>query len=155
MSKKKTTKSKKTNTKAKKDVNINDIDAMLEEMKNLVLEDNTQEKINVDVASEEDFSSIEKIETQQVEDTLEETVNEDTEMVNETKPTSEEKKEDVIIEETEIGNIDNEIGPKEPIILNSEEDFDKVYEEEKPKSKKRTYQDMFGGTWMGYGYSEF
>ena len=35
MSKKKTTKSKKTNTKAKKDVNINDIDAMLEEMKSM------------------------------------------------------------------------------------------------------------------------
>ena len=34
------------------------------------------------------------------------------------------------IEETEIGKIDNEIGPKEPIILNSEEDFDKVYKEE-------------------------
>lgn len=34
------------------------------------------------------------------------------------------------IEETEIGKIDNEIGPKEPIILNSEEDFDKVYKED-------------------------
>lgn len=34
------------------------------------------------------------------------------------------------IKETEIGNIDNEIGPKEPIILNSEEDFDKVYKGE-------------------------
>ena len=34
------------------------------------------------------------------------------------------------IEETEIGKINNEIGPKEPIILNSEEDFDKVYKEE-------------------------
>lgn len=33
------------------------------------------------------------------------------------------------IQETEIGNIDNEIGPKEPIILNSEEDLDKIYNE--------------------------
>ena len=152
MSKKKTTKSKKTNTKAKKDVNINDIDAMLEEMKNLVLEDNTQEKINnderfvigVDVASGEEFSSIEKIETQQVEDTLEETVNEDTEMVNETKPTSEEKKEDIIIEEKiNEDDVTEDLSPTENI------------KEEKPKCKKRTYQDMFGGTWMGYGYSEF
>ena len=34
------------------------------------------------------------------------------------------------IEETEIGKINNEIGPNEPLILNSEEDFDKVYKEE-------------------------
>ena len=140
-----------SNTKAKKDVNINDIDAMLEEMKNLVLEDNTQEETNnnerfvigVDVASGEDLSSIEKIETQQVEDTLEETVNEDTEIVNETKPTSEEKKEDIIIEENIIeDNVTEDLSPTDNI------------KEEKPKSKKRTYQDMFGGTWMGYGYSE-
>ena len=34
------------------------------------------------------------------------------------------------IEETEIGKIDNKIGPKVPIVLNSEEDRDKVYENE-------------------------
>ena len=34
------------------------------------------------------------------------------------------------IEETEIGKIDNEIGTKEPIIVNSKEDFDKVYKED-------------------------
>ena len=76
-----------------------------------------------------------------------------------------EENENEVIEETEIGNIDNEIGPKEPIILNSEEDFDKVYNEEKPieekkeepkkknKSKRMTYEEMFGHTWMGYGFS--
>ena len=40
------------------------------------------------------------------------------------------------IEETEIGKIDNEIGPKEPIILNSEEDFDKVYKEDNKEIKE-------------------
>ena len=34
------------------------------------------------------------------------------------------------IEETEIGKIDNEIGPNVPITLNSKEDFDNVYKEE-------------------------
>ena len=35
------------------------------------------------------------------------------------------------IEETEIGNIiDSEIGPKQPIILNSKEDFNKVYNDD-------------------------
>ena len=34
------------------------------------------------------------------------------------------------IEETEIGKIDNEMGTKEPIIVNSKEDFDKVYKED-------------------------
>ena len=71
-----------------------------------------------------------------------------------------EEDEKEVIEETEIGNIDNEIGPKEPIILNSEEDFDKLYKEEKKeksknknKSKRMTYEEMFGHTWMGYGFS--
>ncbi|MBR6906936.1 hypothetical protein IKN40_00030 [bacterium] len=42
---------------------------------------------------------------------------------------------------TKIGNIDNEIGPKEPIILNSEEDFDKVYKEEAINNKNEFNED--------------
>ena len=42
---------------------------------------------------------------------------------------------------TKIGNINNEIGPKEPIILNSEEDFDKVYKEEVTNDKNELNED--------------
>ena len=45
------------------------------------------------------------------------------------------------IKETKIGNIDNEIGPKEPITLNSEEDVDKVYKEEKINDKNEFNED--------------
>ena len=34
------------------------------------------------------------------------------------------------LQETEIGKIDNEIGPKQPIVVNSKEDVDKIYNEE-------------------------
>lgn len=44
--------------------------------------------------------------------------------------TDQEEENNKKIEETEIGKIDNEIGPKVPITLNSKEDFDNVYKEE-------------------------
>ncbi len=80
---------------------------------------------------------------------------------NEEESTKEEN-ENEAIEETEIGKIDNETGTKEPIIVSSEEDFDKLYREEEKlieeskkenKVKRKTYEEMFGNTWMGYGYS--
>lgn len=54
----------------------------------------------------------------------------------------EEKNQENITKETEIGKIDNEIGPKEPIILNSEEDRDKVYKEDVKEDVKEENKEI-------------
>ena len=163
MSKKKQTKSQKSK-KVENDIDINNIDAMFEDMKNLVLEKVEEKEETKDiVVAHEDANDEEIMNKDNV------VISDEIKEKTEEEVTKEENENEVIeenkIEETEIGNIDNEIGPKEPIILNSEEDFDKVYIEEKPieekkeepkkknKSKRMTYEEMFGHTWMGYGFS--
>lgn len=168
MSKKKQTKPQKSK-KVENDIDINNIDAMFEDMKNLVLEKvEEKEETKSIVAAHEDVKDEEIVNyLNESKDNV--VISDEIKEKTEEEVTKEENENEVIeenkIEETEIGNIDNEIGPKEPIILNSEEDFDKVYEEEKPieekkeeskkknKSKRMTYEEMFGHTWMGYGFS--
>lgn len=155
MSRKKQTKPQKPK-KVENDIDINNIDVMFEDMKNLVLEKVEEKEETKDIVVAHEDANDEEI------------MNKDNVVISdEIKEKTEEEvtKEENKIEETEIGNIDNEIGTKEPIILNSEEDFDKVYIEEKPieekkeepkkknKSKRMTYEEMFGHTWMGYGFS--
>ena len=155
MSRKKQTEPQKPK-KVENDIDINNIDVMFEDMKNLVLEKVEEKEETKDIVVAHEDANDEEI------------MNKDNVVISdEIKEKTEEEvtKEENKIEETEIGNIDNEIGTKEPIILNSEEDFDKVYIEEKPieekkeepkkknKSKRMTYEEMFGHTWMGYGFS--
>lgn len=163
MSRKKLTKPQKPK-KVENDIDINNIDVMFEDMKNLVLEkDEEKEETKDIVVAHEDANDEEIMNKDNV------VISDEIKEKTEEEVTKEENENEVIeenkIEETEIGNIDNEIGTKEPIILNSEEDFDKVYIEEKPieekkeepkkknKSKRMTYEEMFGHTWMGYGFS--
>lgn len=163
MSRKKQTNPQKPK-KVENDIDINNIDVMFEDMKNLVLEKVEEKEETKDiVVAHEDANDEEIMNKDNV------VISDEIKEKTEEEVTKEENENEVIeenkIEETEIGNIDNEIGPKEPIILNSEEDFDKVYIEEKPieekkeepkkknKSKRMTYEEMFGHTWMGYGFS--
>ena len=145
--------------KVENDIDINNIDVMFEDMKNLVLEKVEEKEETKDiVVAHEDANDEEIMNKDNV--VISDEIKEKTE-----EEVTKEENENEVIEETEIGNIDNEIGTKEPIILNSEEDFDKVYIEEKPieekkeesekknKSKRMTYEEMFGHTWMGYGFS--
>ena len=145
--------------KVENDIDINNIDVMFEDMKNLVLEKVEEKEETKDiVVAHEDANDEEIMNKDNV------VISDEIKEKTEEEVTKEENENEVIeenkIEETEIGNIDNEIGTKEPIILNSEEDFDKVYIEEKKeepkkknKSKRMTYEEMFGHTWMGYGFS--
>lgn len=163
MSRKKQTKPQEPK-KVENDIDINNIDVMFEDMKNLVLEKVEEKEETKDiVVAHEDANDEEIMNKDNV------VISDEIKEKTEEEVTKEENENEVIeenkIEETEIGNIDNEIGTKEPIILNSEEDFDKVYIEEKPieekkeepkkknKSKRMTYEEMFGHTWMGYGFS--
>lgn len=158
MSRKKQTNPQKPK-KVENDIDINNIDVMFEDMKNLVLEKVEEKEETKDiVVAHEDANDEEIMNKDNV------VISDEIKEKTEEEVTKEENENEVIeenkIEETEIGNIDNEIGTKEPIILNSEEDFDKVYIEEKKeepkkknKSKRMTYEEMFGHTWMGYGFS--
>ena len=163
MSRKKQTNPQKPK-KVENDIDINNIDVMFEDMKNLVLEKVEEKEETKDiVVAHEDANDEEIMNKDNV------VISDEIKEKTEEEVTKEENENEVIeenkIEETESGNIDNEIGTKEPIILNSEEDFDKVYIEEKPieekkeepkkknKSKRMTYEEMFGHTWMGYGFS--
>ena len=145
--------------KVENDIDINNIDVMFEDMKNLVLEKVEEKEETKDiVVAHEDANDEEIMNKDNV--VISDEIKEKTE-----EEVTKEENENEVIEENKIGNIDNEIGTKEPIILNSEEDFDKVYIEEKPieekkeepkkknKSKRMTYEEMFGHTWMGYGFS--
>ncbi|MBO6243925.1 MAG: hypothetical protein J6O41_05100 [Clostridia bacterium] len=191
MSRKKQTKLQKSK-KVENDIDINNIDAMFEDMKNLVLEkvEEKEETKNIVIAhedtnDEEIVNYVNENKDNVVISTDENVIftnkegeetftgplvkcefDEEGNLINEGELNAmangeiKEEDEKEVIEETEIGNIDNEIGPKEPIILNSEEDFDKLYKEEKKeksknknKSKRMTYEEMFGHTWMGYGFS--
>lgn len=155
MSKKKTSsKSKKTSNKPKKDIDINNIDAMIEDMKNLALEKTTEEEKQMEEVNEEN--------------TLEDVQNEET-VVTEVVEEQEENESEIIIDnETEV-ELDNEenLGSIDNKVMTEEETFSEEIveemEEEKPKlettapkkPKRKTYQEMFGGSWRGYGYDHF
>lgn len=149
MSKKKQTKSQKSK-KVENDIDINNIDAMFEDMKNLVLNsenttdtiDNIEEKENVKEASFD--TNLTNGNTTLIETETQET-NDIVEMLNET----EENGEVVSVnEETDVQQIEEQ--QTEELVQQEE-----IKEEPKKenKSKRMTYEEMFGHTWMGYGFS--
>lgn len=180
MAKKKTnSKSKKNAQKVKKDIDIKDIDAMIDDMKQLALanpeeevketksevvvnEDVKQEEIveylneskdNVVISSEENVIFTNKEEMESFTGPLVKAeFDEDGNLTNEEDikaiAQGEEPKEEEVIEDLE------------KLQQEAEEDEMKIDdddEEKKPKSenkpKRKTYEEMFGNTWMGYGYS--
>lgn len=149
MSKKKQTKSQKSK-KVENDIDINNIDAMFEDMKNLVLNsenttdtiDNIEEKENIKEASFD--TNLTNGNTTLIETETQET-NDIVEMLNET----EENGEVVSVnEETDVQQIEEQ--QTEELVQEEE-----IKEEPKKenKSKRMTYEEMFGHTWMGYGFS--
>lgn len=137
---KKTNAKKSTKTKkVEKEIDINDINSMVEDMKDLALNKPEEEK---EVVSEEQLPQIDDkvVEKEEVIAPKEEII---------TIQEKEEKPEmtDEEIKDT-LDNLDfiEEIKEKE------------IIEEEKPKKlkikPKMTYEQMFGATWMGYGYTE-
>ena len=136
--------------KVENDIDINNIDVMFEDMKNLVLNsenttdtiDNIEEKENVKEASFD--TNLTNGNTTLIETETQET-NDIVEMLNET----EENGEVVSVnEETDVQQIEEQ--QTEELVQEEE-----IKEEPKKenKSKRMTYEEMFGHTWMGYGFS--
>ena len=172
MSRKKSTKSKTNISKPKSNIDINDIDAMLEDMKSLVIaEREKEEKVEEELPQKAEILVEDETEVSDgVEEQEEQVSNEETSMLE----SVEEETNDEILENTE--NLEEETEkPKEEIentedlsfvdevkeVEKPEEEIEMVEEEkveEKPapkKPKRKTYQEMFGGTWRGYGYDHF
>lgn len=147
MTKKKSTRGKKNVTKTpKNNIDINDIDAMLEDMKKLALDKTEEEKETESIVAVQEETNGEEFVENLNDENL---VNEEESFTKITETGNVEKKEE--IGNTEVSSFVDEIKESEDI------EEKKEIKEEKPVQRKqrRTYQEMFGGSWRGYGYDEF
>lgn len=136
---KKTTNKKISSSKTKKTVDVSNVDAIMEDMKNLALQETEDEKVESDVNV--DMKDIDIVTTQSPTIETENLVNTEQSMLEDTNN----------VEEQNLSFVE-EINNGEVII----EDETKV--EEKPKDienkpKRKSYSEMFGNTWCGYGYT--
>ena len=136
---KKTTNKKISSSKTKKTVDVSNVDAIMEDMKNLALQETEDEKVESDVNV--DMKDIDIVTTQSPTIETENLVNTEQSMLEDTNN----------VEEQNLSFVE-EINNGEVII----EDETKV--EEKPKDienkpKRKSYSEMFGSTWCGYGYT--
>jgi len=137
--------------KVENDIDINNIDAMFEDMKNLVLNnENTTDTID-DVEEKENLKeSSFDINLIAEKTTLIETEKQETNDIVETLNENEETVDEVVSinEEDEIQQVEE----KQTEELVQEEEIKEEPKKEN-KSKRMTYEEMFGHTWMGYGFS--
>lgn len=152
---KKTTNKKISSSKTKKTVDVSNVDAIMEDMKNLALQETEDEKVETNVESDDIAKQPEKVESDVNVDMK------DIDIVTTQSPTIETENlvntEQSMLEDTNNVEEQNlsfveEINNGEVII----EDETKV--EEKPKDienkpKRKSYTEMFGNTWCGYGYT--
>ena len=136
---KKTTNKNISSSKAKKNVDVSNVDAIMEDMKNLALQETEDEKVESDVNV--DMKDIDIVTTQSPTIETENLVNTEQSTLEDTNN----------VEEQNLSFVE-EINNGEVII----EDETKV--EEKPKDienkpKRKSYTEMFGNTWCGYGYT--
>ena len=154
MTKKKVSKAKKVSSNSKKDIDINDINAMLEDMKNLALEKTEEKEETESVVEHEDTKEEEIVENfnEETKDSVVVPMDENVIFADAEVPviTIDESKEEVI--EAQNTKKDEEI---QIVVEDVKEEEKEEKKEEKPKSKRMTYQEMFGGTWRGYGYDHF
>lgn len=126
--------------KPKKTIDVSNVDAIMEDMKNLALQKPVEEKVEIEekIKDENVAEDKENVETQSPQNEIEETtiVEQNVEEKNE---------EDLSFVE--------KISSGELVI---KEDDTKI--EENPKNienkpKRKSYSEMFGNTWCGYGYT--
>ena len=162
---KKTTNKKISSSKTKKTVDVSNVDAIMEDMKNLALQKTEDEKVETkvegkcldDVVYETDIAKKpEEVESGVNTDmkdvdivTTQSPPIETENLVNTDQSTSEDTNN---VEEQNLSFVE-EINKGEVIV---EEDETKI--EEKPKKienkpKRKSYSEMFGNTWCGYGYT--
>lgn len=186
---KKTTNKKISSSKAKKNVDVSNVDAIMEDMKNLALQKTEDEKVETKVEGKRlddvvygngiakkpeevesdvntDMKDVDIVTTQLPPIETENLVNTDQSMSEDTNNVEELQSEienAVNTEQSILKDTNNveeqnlsfveEINKGEVIV---EEDETKI--EEKPKKienkpKRKSYSEMFGNTWCGYGYT--
>lgn len=128
------------NSKTKKTIDVSNVDAIMEDMKNLALQKLVEEKVEIEgkIKDENVVEDKENVETQSPQNEIEETT-----MVEQN---VEEKNEEDLFFIEKINNGE----------LIVKEDDTKI--EENPKNienkpKRKSYSEMFGNTWCGYGYT--
>ena len=141
---KKTTNKNISSSKAKKNVDVSNVDAIMEDMKNLALQETEDEKVETNVESDVnvDMKDIDIITTQSPTIETENLVNTEQSMLEDTNN----------VEEQNLSFVE-EINKGEVIV---EEDETKIEENPKKienKPKRKSYSEMFGNTWCGYGYT--
>lgn len=131
----------KKKSKTKKTIDVSNVDAIMEDMKNLALQKPVEEKVEIEEKTKDEdvVEDKENIETQSPQNEIEETT-----IVEEN--IEEKNKEDLSFVE-KISN--GELVVKE----------DDTKTEENPKNienkpKRKSYSEMFGNTWCGYGYTD-
>ena len=134
---KKTTNKK---SKTKKTIDVSNVDAIMEDMKNLALQKPVEEKVEIEgkIKDENVVEDKENVDTQSPQNEIEETT-----IVEQN---VEEKNEEDLSFIEKINNGE----------LIVKEDDTKI--EENPKNienkpKRKSYSEMFGNTWCGYGYT--
>ena len=127
-------------SKTKKTIDVSNVDAIMEDMKNLALQKLVEEKVEIEgkIKDENVVEDKENVETQSPQNEIEETT-----MVEQN---VEEKNEEDLFFIEKINNGE----------LIVKEDDTKI--EENPKNienkpKRKSYSEMFGNTWCGYGYT--
>lgn len=128
------------NSKTKKTIDVSNVDAIMEDMKNLALQKPVEEKVEIEgkIKDENVVEDKENVETQSPQNEIEETT-----IVEQN---VEEKNEEDLSFIEKINNGE----------LIVKEDDTKI--EENPKNienkpKRKSYSEMFGNTWCGYGYT--
>lgn len=155
--KKNTTKTEKTSTVEK--IDVNDTESMFNDMKKLVFEEvqeegettdeteevsiqdtnETEEKLSDSVTETTVFDTVEETNVEETSDAVTETVEETVEEENVS------KEEDIPVEEENIDEVIEEMSSLEAV--------DNYDTETNNKPKRKSYAEMFGYSWMGYGYN--
>lgn len=155
------------------DIDINDIDSMFEDMKKLVMKSESDEKQEVEEENAESVLQEETVTVIPFEEGNDTFTVSSAEITTVTEDKTEDKVEvieadienhDIVADEETmdfhdidvIGDVTDDEVKKEEAVNIEEETVEKKVEEpnKENKPKRKTYQEMFGHTWMGYGFSD-
>lgn len=162
---KKTTNKKTNSAKTKKTVDVSNVDAIMEDMKNLALQKPVEEKVETKVEGKcldevvygtgivnkpekvesdinTDVKDIDMVTTQSPKSETEDVVN-----------TEQSTSEDTVNTEEQDLSFVEEISNGEVVVSEDEAEVEDKPKKHKNKSKRMDYSTMFGNTWCGYGYS--
>lgn len=131
---KKTTNKKTNSAKTKKTVDVSNVDAIMEDMKNLALQKPVEEKVESDINT--DVKDIDIVTTQSLKSETEDIVN----------------IEQSTSEEQDLSFVE-EISNGEVVVSEDEAEVEDKPKNIENKPKRTDYSKMFGNTWCGYGYS--